>query len=451
MINSIDETIETFFRDFLPEDQFELSFNPPNKEWVSRLSGDKPVVNIYLYDIRENTQLRSNQWEVYKKEDGSYTKEPPLIRLNLYYLITVWSPDTSDGVIEEHYVMGLIFSNLFRYSKIPPEFFQGEIRRIKPQPEIPISAASEDAFKEQGIGQFWSTMELSWKPALYLTVTAPIALPSHIKGKLVTTKISKFGHEVTGSVLTVKPPVRSSLFQTENTNIYRMGISGKSSKLLRWRKKGYRTLIVDNIDNFEVGDWIAVIDGEKTETGKIIYKNPSSNKLVLRDKLVHTHKKNTEIRKLTKKAELSLDLIDNLHGGKTTVYIDGTDSQKIDKGSYILFKDPEKEEAFMITEISRDRVIYQPEKYTQFGGIVTNNSENTSPLIGARVKLIDGSNNLINETITDIHGRFSFRKIRELPKKLRVSKEGYKDKEVTLSEFPKNRIEDMIIRLEPVE
>jgi len=225
MINSIDETIETFFRDFLPEDQFELSFNAPNKEWVSRLSGDKPVVNIYLYDIRENLQLRSNQWEVLKKEDGSYTKEPPLIRLDLYYLVTVWSPDASDGIIEEHYVLGLIFSNLFRYSKIPYEFFQGDIKRIKPLPEVPISIATEDAFKEQGIGQFWSTMELGWKPALYLTVTAPIILPSHIKGKLVTTKISKYGYETLKTVIKIKPQVRSPIFQTGTKTLQQTNLS----------------------------------------------------------------------------------------------------------------------------------------------------------------------------------------------------------------------------------
>jgi len=451
MINSIDETIETFFRDFLPEDQFELSFNAPNKEWVSRLSGDKPVVNIYLYDIRENLQLRSNQWEVLKKEDGSYTKEPPLIRLDLYYLVTVWSPDASDGIIEEHYVLGLIFSNLFRYSKIPYEFFQGDIKRIKPLPEVPISIATEDAFKEQGIGQFWSTMELGWKPALYLTVTAPIILPSHIKGKLVTTKISKYGYETLKTVIKIKPQVRSPIFQTGDTQLYRMKISGKSSKLLKWRRKNYRTLIVDNIDYFESGDWIIIIDGDRTETGKVIYKNPATNKLVLRDKLLYTHKKNTEIRKITKETRLSLQLADNLFKGKTTVYIDGTDSKNIDKGSYILLKDTEKEEAFLIIKIFEEKMLYQPEGFTQFGGIVTNNSGNISPLIGAKVKLFDKSDNLITETTTDIQGRFIFRKIREIPEKLKVLKEGYKEKEINLSEFPKTKIGDMIIRLDANE
>jgi len=67
--------------------------------------------------------------------------------------------------------------------------------------------------------------------------------------------------------------------------------------------------------------------------------------------LLYTHKKNTEIRKITKETRLSLQLADNLFKGKTTVYIDGTDSKNIDKGSYILLKDTEKEEAFLIIKI----------------------------------------------------------------------------------------------------
>jgi len=67
------------------------------------------------------------------------------------------------------------------------------------------------------------------------------------------------------------------------------------------------------------------------------------------------------------------------------------------------------------------------------------------------VKLFDKSDNLITETTTDIQGRFIFRKIREIPEKLKVLKEGYKEKEINLSEFPKTKIGDMIIRLDATD
>ena len=59
MINDVDEAIKQLLikeKAIDPAD-VDISFDAPDKEWSSSIS--KPTVNVYLYDFRENHQLRS--------------------------------------------------------------------------------------------------------------------------------------------------------------------------------------------------------------------------------------------------------------------------------------------------------------------------------------------------------------------------------------------------------
>lgn len=448
MINSIDRTIERLFREFLPEEDFNISFSMPNKEWFSKLSGNKPVVNIYLYDIRENLQLRSNEWNINRESDGKYSKEPPLTRLDLFYLVTVWSPDLSDGIEEEHYLLSLIFSNLFKYSKIPPQMFYRDLKKIKPLPEIPISVATQDAFKEQGIGQFWSTMELGWKPAVYLTVTAPVVLPPVAEGRLITSKIMKTGHKDFCTVLSLNQYVRLYEFYKDKTSIYKLRLTGKSSKLLRWRKKGYRTAFLDNIEDFNSGDWFVIVDGERTEICKIIYKNPSTGKVVLRDKLLFSHRKNVEIKRLEVEEKLSAGLVKNAYKNQYTIFIKSVDTEQIRIGDIIMLEAENKKEVFMVTGVKEDIYISEDDEFFQFGGIVTNKSDNPSPLAGVKIELIDTLGKTMKKTFTDMNGRFLFNSIVGKPEKIRFYKEGYREKIISLPDISALSSDILTIRLE---
>ncbi|WP_457644736.1 Pvc16 family protein, partial [Persephonella sp.] len=433
---------------FLPEDEYEITFNPPNKEWYSKLSGNKIFVNIFLYDIQESLQLRSNEWTLEKKVDGSFTKEKPVIRLDLYYVITVWSPDTSDGTFEEHQVMGLIFSNLFRYSKIPEKFYQGDLKKIKPAVEIPIFTATKDAFREQGIGQFWSTMELPWKPAIYLTVTAPITTDYRIEGKLVRTKISRIGHIGLRNLIKFINPFRSP-FSKESTKIELLDYESKSYFLNRWRRKGYRTLYLDGVENISSGDWLVIVDGDKTETVKVLYKINNSRKIILRDKLRFSHRKNTEVKKVTLKQVLSLDLVRDIYEEDQSVVIEGNDIDKLNTGDILLFKDGSSEDTVIVKTLTEEKVAEDGETYVNIGGVVTNNAENRSNLIGAKVELYDSSDRLQKEAITDINGRFIFTDLKGKSFKLKVSKSGYRSEVITIQDVKKISFDDLNILLKP--
>jgi len=109
MIDDLDRSLRNLLAKELPEVQrgdVDVAFNQPDSELSSRL-GNKPTLNLFLYDIRENAPLRQQQW--HQVENGSpgsehkvLLKRTPL-RMDCFYLVTAWSPaDAHTRPFEEH-------------------------------------------------------------------------------------------------------------------------------------------------------------------------------------------------------------------------------------------------------------------------------------------------------------------------------------------------------------
>src|SRR5688572_2720411 len=62
VLDDLDETIKTVLRERggLPTAEVDIAFDAPDREWSGRIN--RPTVNCYLYDIRENLELRESGW-----------------------------------------------------------------------------------------------------------------------------------------------------------------------------------------------------------------------------------------------------------------------------------------------------------------------------------------------------------------------------------------------------
>jgi hypothetical protein len=258
----------------------------------------------------------------------------------------------------------------------------------------------------------------------------------------------KTGHKDFCTVLSLNQYVRLYEFYKDKTSIYKLRLTGKSSKLLRWRKKGYRTAFLDNIEDFNSGDWFVIVDGERTEICKIIYKNPSTGKVVLRDKLLFSHRKNVEIKRLEVEEKLSAGLVKNAYKNQYTIFIKSVDTEQIRIGDIIMLEAENKKEVFMVTGVKEDIYISEDDEFFQFGGIVTNKSDNPSPLAGVKIELIDTLGKTMKKTFTDMNGRFLFNSIVGKPEKIRFYKEGYREKIISLPDISALSSDILTIRLE---
>jgi hypothetical protein len=184
----------------------QIGFEPPNTRWQTDVVATaEERVNLYLYDTKENTDLRSNE-RVRENVDGWFRESKVPDRLDCYYLVTTWSPVVPTATVEaapdEHSMLYEVLAVLMRnrpltpthvYSPDFPNPFGRTITSVPPllQDEVlPMSVALPDGLGN--LGEFWNTMGEEWKPALSLTVTVPIFQPDAQEFPAVTSVIGDY-------------------------------------------------------------------------------------------------------------------------------------------------------------------------------------------------------------------------------------------------------------------
>jgi hypothetical protein len=182
------------------EDQ--VGFQPPDEDWrghVTNLEGN--ALNVYLVDLRENRQLRSNE-RVRAVQNGIVSETPAPRRVDCHYLITAWSPAAITPAVEptldEHALLAEVTGVLMQNESLIPR----EVYAPNPLPdtfppevadaELPTAVLPVEGFPK--LAEFWGTMGAShqWKPAVYLVVTIPVILRTEIAGPMVTTRITEY-------------------------------------------------------------------------------------------------------------------------------------------------------------------------------------------------------------------------------------------------------------------
>ncbi len=124
MIQEVDEAIEALVRrDALNGSRVEVLFDAPTREWVARRNA--PTVDIYLYDIREDTSRRQIVPQLMRDEASRVAGErrmPPR-RFRLSYLVTAWTQRPED----EHRLLSACLATFVRNETIPAELLSGSL------------------------------------------------------------------------------------------------------------------------------------------------------------------------------------------------------------------------------------------------------------------------------------------------------------------------------------
>lgn len=212
MISDLDESIKQLLikKGAFDPAEVEISFEAPDREWTSSLS--KPAINVYLYDIRENHQLRTTDWSIERDTNGIATRKQNPGRIDLAYLITVWA----NAIDDEHRLLWHTLLVLFRYPTLPEELLQGQLAGQKYP--IKTSTAQPDGLLKNP-ADFWGALDNQLKPTISYTVTVPLDLDITFTAPIVKTK-----------TIEVKGPdgVAEQLVQIAGT----VRTSGKSSQAI---------------------------------------------------------------------------------------------------------------------------------------------------------------------------------------------------------------------------
>jgi len=121
---------------------------------------------MYLYDMRENHELRGTEWIVEKNGNNTATKRKNAKRIDLSYLVTVWTNNIED----QHSLLWRVLQTLIRYPTIPQELLLGQLA-TQMYPVITRAAQPDGLFNNPA--DFWAALDNEIKPSFNYVVTLP--------------------------------------------------------------------------------------------------------------------------------------------------------------------------------------------------------------------------------------------------------------------------------------
>jgi hypothetical protein len=170
MFQDLDATLAALLDAELAVENVAVSFATPDDQFPP--SGvSPPAISFFLYEVNEDNQLRSNEWELARRDDGMVTRKRPPVRVDCSYLITAWpSPSAPDPAHDEHRLLGEVLKVLLRHRKIPDDYLRGELAGQEP----PLRAHVVAEGQLRSLGEFWQAMGGKPKATLHYGVTLSV-------------------------------------------------------------------------------------------------------------------------------------------------------------------------------------------------------------------------------------------------------------------------------------
>jgi hypothetical protein len=177
MIHALDDTLKELLVRKVPLDLslVDIVFDMPTKDWAVGIQ--KPTVNVFLYDLRENLDLRSNERRL-ERRGGLADEQRPPVRVDLTYLVTVWTAEVAD----EHELLGGLLGTLLRYPILPREVLKGA---MQDQP-LPLRAWIAQPERTPNAWDFWTSLDGRLKAGISYVVTAAWQPHPGVERTLVT-------------------------------------------------------------------------------------------------------------------------------------------------------------------------------------------------------------------------------------------------------------------------
>jgi hypothetical protein len=199
MIADLDKTLEELLKRELPSSivsQVSITFAAPDAQFPP--SGvTLPAIDLFLYDVRENRDLRNNEWIVERRSNGTATKMRAPTRVDCSYLITTWASASSNTPTQdEHNLLGEIMKVLLRFPTLPVATLRGSLQGQEP----PLPTTSLQPGRLQSISEFWQALGGKPRAALTYMVTIGVAPEAPVEaGAPVIDKLLKFESGMEGT------------------------------------------------------------------------------------------------------------------------------------------------------------------------------------------------------------------------------------------------------------
>ncbi|HLG13142.1 MAG TPA: Pvc16 family protein [Blastocatellia bacterium] len=133
---------------------------------VEQFSPAQSTINLFLYDVRENMELRSNE-PIIERNNGQATIHRAPMRVLCSYLLTAWPVGGPEPPLQEHRLLSQALQVLSQFPTITAPYLKGKL--VGQEPPLPMITAQTDGLKNPA--EFWTALGNKLRPSISLTVT----------------------------------------------------------------------------------------------------------------------------------------------------------------------------------------------------------------------------------------------------------------------------------------
>ena len=155
-IDDLDHVLEQLLRRELPSSvmsQMFVTFEAPDEEFPP-VSVSLPAVDLFLYDIEQHGL--------------SSARKPSALPVTYSYAVTAWvSEGSATPARDEHFILSELMNVFTRYSTIPDSVVQVALRK----PEVRLPTISVRPNRLQNVSEFWQSLRVRPRSALYYSIT----------------------------------------------------------------------------------------------------------------------------------------------------------------------------------------------------------------------------------------------------------------------------------------
>lgn len=213
MIRDLSETLGQVLAKFpsLPAElaAAQIVFDRPSDTF----SPGSTTVDLFLYDVRENLELRSNE-PVVQRQNGSFVTSRPPLRVACSYLVTAWPVGGVDVALQEHRLLSQVLQVFSSVPTIPPQYLVGLLKGQ--DPPMPMVTAQADGLRSPG--DFWTALGSKIRASVSITVTfAMSSLQPPVKAPMVITEEIRLGERTSADAQAIMPATKGETFRIGGT------------------------------------------------------------------------------------------------------------------------------------------------------------------------------------------------------------------------------------------
>jgi hypothetical protein len=174
----------------------QIAFDRP----AETFNPSQTTIDLFLYDVRENMELRSNE-PTRTRTNGDVALRRAPLRVACSYLVTAWPVGGAELPLQEHRLLGQVLQVLARYPRIPSAFLKGKL--VGQAPPLPMITAQTDGLKDPQ--EFWSAIGNKLRASISVTATIGMdVFPATTAHAVIVSQID-FGPRLSPDAETLAP------------------------------------------------------------------------------------------------------------------------------------------------------------------------------------------------------------------------------------------------------